>query len=59
MATAYGKPHVVLGVAPPTIVMYGANGTSLGTAYTNPDFDEASVQVGFTSKEQAGASGEI
>ena len=62
MATAYGKVHVVLGETPPTITMYKnvtGTATSLGSAYVNPDFDEASISVGFTTKEQAAASGEI
>jgi hypothetical protein len=54
MATAYGGPHVILSIGqvpanPPSITMYDATGTTLGSAWIYTEPTEASLTVNFES----------
>lgn len=58
-ATAFGDIHVVLGQAPPTITMYDKTGSSLGSAYVNPDLAEASLETVFDGNNYTNSAGEV
>ena len=58
-ATAFGDIHVVLGQSPPTIVMYNKAGSSLGSAYINPELAEATLETVFEAQNYTNVAGDI